>query len=190
MPERDLFRIFVSRLNRIGVRYMITGAVASIIYGEPRLTHDLDLVVELNIDDVERFADLFPKDDFYCPPHEIIKLEITRPQRGHFNLIHQETGFKADIYTSGQDELHHWALNNRKLVDVDGEDFLLAPIEYVILRKLEYYREGRSDKHLRDISSILDFSSEQIDFKLLKKRVLQNSLEKEWKKATNLASDS
>ena len=43
---------------------MITGAVASIIYGEPRLTNDLDLVVELNIDDVETFADLFPKKDF------------------------------------------------------------------------------------------------------------------------------
>ena len=42
----------------------------------------------------------------------------------------------------------------------------------------------------RDLSSILDLSSEQIDFKQLKKRVLQNSLEKEWKKATNLASDS
>ena len=42
----------------------------------------------------------------------------------------------------------------------------------------------------RDLSSILDLSSEQIDFKQLKKRVLQNSLEKEWKEATNLASDS
>jgi hypothetical protein len=75
-------------------------------------------------------------------------------------------------------------MNNRKLVDVDGEDFWLAPIEYVILRKLEYYREGRSDKHLRDISSILDLSSEQIDFKQLKKRILQNSLEKEWEEVT------
>jgi len=189
MPELDLFTIFISRLNKIGIRYMITGAVASIIYGEPRLTHDLDLVVELKITDIERFADSFPKNEFYCPPHEIIRLEVNRPQRGHFSLIHQETGFKADIYTSGQDEMHHWALNNRKLIDVDGEDFWLAPIEYVILRKLEYYRDGGSDKHLRDISSILDFSHEQIDFKQLKERIQQNSLEKEWKRATNPAVD-
>lgn len=184
MPELDLFRIFISPLNRMGIRYMITGAVATIIYGKPRLTHDLDLVVELNPDDAEKFADSFPKDDFYCPPHEVIRLEISRSYRGHFNLIHQETGFKADIYTSGEDELHHWALNNRKLVDVEGEDFWLAPIEYVIIRKLEYYREGRSDKHIRDISDILEFSSEHINVEELKKRIHQNSLVKEWQKAT------
>jgi hypothetical protein len=50
MPEPDLFRIFVSRLNRLNVRYMITGAVAGIMYGEPRLTHDVDLVIELHPD--------------------------------------------------------------------------------------------------------------------------------------------
>jgi hypothetical protein len=77
---------------------MITGAVASIIYGEPRLTNDIDLVINMKPDDVETFADAFPIEDFYCPPPEVIKLEIGRSQRGHFNLIHHETGFKADIY--------------------------------------------------------------------------------------------
>ena len=72
MPEHNLFRIFISRLNSLDIRYVITGAVASIIYGEPRLTHDLDLVIELDPDDVQRFADAFPIDDFYCPPPEII----------------------------------------------------------------------------------------------------------------------
>jgi adenosylcobyric acid synthase len=37
MPERDFLRLFITRLNRLGVRYMITGAVASFVYGEPRL---------------------------------------------------------------------------------------------------------------------------------------------------------
>ena len=60
----------------------------------------------------------------------------------------------------------------------------MAPVEYVILRKLEYYREGGSDKHLHDISSILSFSSEQIDFRQLKERILQKSLEKEWEEVT------
>jgi len=85
----------------------------------------------------------------------VIRLEIDRSQRGHFNLIHHETGFRADIYASGRDELHHWELQNRKAVGVEGEKFWLAPVEYVILRKLEHYREGESEKHLRDISSIL-----------------------------------
>jgi hypothetical protein len=162
---------------------MITGAVASIIYGEPRLTNDIDLVINMNPDDIESFSNTFPSEDFYCPPQEVIRLEIARPQRGHFNLIHHATGFKADIYASGRDELHHWGIKNRKPVDVEGEKFWLAPIEYVILRKLEYYREGESEKHLRDISSILAVSLNEIDFKLLEEQIDLRMLAKEWKAA-------
>lgn len=181
MQEHDLFRIFISRLNRLGMRYIITGAVASTIYGEPRLTHDLDLVLELSTNEVEKFTDAFPPDEFYCPPPEVIVLEIGRRFRGHFNLIHQDTGFKADIYLSGQDKLHHWALRNRKSVDVEDEKYWLAPVEYVILRKLEYFREDSSEKHLRDIKGILELSSEQVDFEQLAKRIKDKALEKEWR---------
>ena len=180
MPEHNLFRIFVSRLNKLSIPYMITGAVASIIYGEPRLTNDIDLVINMESDDVENFADAFPGEEFYCPPPEVIRLEIGRSRRGHFNLIHHATGFKADIYASGQDELHHWGLNNRKPVDVEGEKFWLAPVEYVILRKLEYYREGESQKHLRDISSILSVSSDEINFNILEAKIKMRTLKKEW----------
>jgi len=51
------------------------------------------------------------------------------------------------------------------------------------LRKLEYYREGESEKHLRDISSILAFSSDAIDFNMLEAQISKRSLEKEWKAA-------
>ena len=183
MPEPNLFQIFVSRLNILSIPYMITGAVASIIYGEPRLTNDIDLVIDMNPNDVESFADAFPIEDFYCPPPEVIQLEIARPQRGHFNLIHHATGFKADIYASGRDKLHAWGFKNRNKADVAGEKFWLAPIEYVILRKLEYYREGESEKHLRDISSILKFSSDKIDFDMLEGQINKRTLEKEWKTA-------
>jgi hypothetical protein len=183
MPEHNLFHIFVSRLNTLSIPYMITGAVASIIYGEPRLTNDIDLVIDLKADEIDRFADAFPGEDFYCPPPDVIRLEIDRSQRGHFNLIHHETGFRADIYASGRDELHHWGLQNRKPVDVEGEQFWLAPVEYVILRKLEYYREGESEKHLRDISSILAFSSQEIDLEVLETRINERMLAKEWQAA-------
>ena len=58
----------------------------------------------------------------------------------------------------------------------------LAPIEYVILRKLQYYREGRSEKHLRDVSGILEISPNQIDFKTLKGKIKKMGLEEEWEK--------
>jgi hypothetical protein len=185
MPELNLFRIFVSRLNNLSIPYMITGAVASIIYGEPRLTNDIDLVIDLSPDDVETFADAFPIEDFYCPPPEVIRVEIGRSQRGHFNLIQHATGFRADIYAAGRDELHRWGLKNRKPVELKGEKFWLAPVEYVILRKLEYYREGESEKHLRDISGILAFSADEIDIKMLEAQIEKRGPKKEWTTAKN-----
>ena len=180
MPEPKLYQIFVGNFNRLAIRYMVTGATASIVYGEPRLTNDIDVVMELTPTEVEPFAKLFPLEQFYCPPSEVILVEISRSQRGHFNLIHHETGYKADIYTLGRDKLNHWGLDNRKLIKIEGDELWLAPVEYVILRKLEYYREGQSEKHLRDIAGILSISPDQIDFNELNEKIKQQLLGKVW----------
>ena len=188
MPELNLFQIFTNRLNKMGIRYMVTGAVASIIYGEPRLTHDIDVVIELKPEQGEKVVDAFSSEEFYCPPVEIIKVESARSLRGHFNIIHYKTGLKADLYTVGQDELHYWGMSNRKKIELEGEPFWLAPLEYVILRKLEYYREGESEKHLQDIVGILEISSDQINFQQLEEKIQKYALQKEWEKAKSLAT--
>jgi len=71
---------------------MITGSVAGVFYVEPRVTHDVDLVLALGSSDAARIAELFPLEGFYCPPEEIIVREVLRAQRGHFNLIHHRQG--------------------------------------------------------------------------------------------------
>jgi hypothetical protein len=180
MLEPNLFLIFVSRLNASRMQYMVTGAVASIIYGEPRLTHDIDLILELDDAGVQKLVEVFPLEEFYCPPLEILKIEAKRPLRGHFNLVHHETGFKADIYIMGEDKLHHWGMSRRRQFEVVGEMIWVAPPEYVILRKLEFFREGGSEKHLNDIISMIELSSDQINFEELQNRIKEGALEKEW----------
>jgi len=183
MPEPDLIQAFIRPLNRLGVPYAVTGAVASIVYGEPRLTHDIDLVVELQRADAGRLREAFPASEFYCPPPEVLRIEIDRPRRGHFNLIHHESGFKADVYVAGEDELHRWALSRKRRIEFEGESMWVAPPEYVILRKLEYYREGRSEKHLRDIARILEISGDQVDLRQLEQMVIDRRLDSEWLEA-------
>ena len=180
MREHNLFLIFLSRLNEIHVTYIVTGSVASILYGEPRLTHDIDLVIELNENDAHKISTVFPEDEFYCPPIEVIKLETRRPYRGHFNIIHHASGFKADIYLSGKDELHKWAISKKRNYKLGNEEIWVAPPEYVILRKLEYYREGKSDKHLNDIKNILEVSKENIDMETLGKMINKYGYNSEW----------
>lgn len=177
----NLFQIFVGPLNRLGLAYMATGSVASIIYGETRLTHDIDLIVEIRSADAEKIAEAFPSHTFYCPPVEIIRIEASRPLRGHFNIIHHETGFKADMYLMGQDELHQWAMSRRQCIHMDQEPLWVAPAEYVILRKLDYYREGGSEKHLRDIQGILEISGDRLNLPEIEKRASRLGLQRLWK---------
>ena len=187
MPGPNVVNIFVSRIERLGIPYVVTGAVASIIYGEPRLTNDVDMIVKLQAENIDGFVRAFPVTDFYCPPVEVLKIEMGRPYRGHFNLIHHETGTKADIYLAGEDELHRWALSKRREAVVEGQGVKVAPPEYVIVRKLEYYREGRSEKHLRDIAGMLAISNDQVDFGQLQEFLQRYGLEKEWQEAKTLA---
>lgn len=65
---------------------------------------------------------------------ETILLEAAREQRGHFNVIHLETSFKADFYLAGRDELNAWAFQHQRRVVFENESLLLAPPEYVIVR--------------------------------------------------------
>ncbi|HMP82841.1 MAG TPA: hypothetical protein PKA41_09090 [Verrucomicrobiota bacterium] len=182
MPEADLSLIFLRPLNRLGIRYIVGGGVAAILYGEPRFTNDLDLVVFLRHTDIPRLNETFPAPKFYVPPSDMILAEIARPEKGQFNLVHAATGFKADVYTTGRDDFNAWAFRNACKTDYLGEVITLAPPEYVIVRKLEYYREGGSDKHLRDIRSILNVSFARINQTDLQEWIKQRGVEAEWRK--------
>lgn len=185
MPQTELFLIFLRLFNRAGFRYVIGGSVASIFYGEPRMTDDVDLVVFLNDADIQRLPEFFPSPEFYLPPREVIMTEVARPPRGHFNIIHTASGFKADVYPTGRDELNAWAFRNKRAVPFNGDTLVLAPPEYVIVRKLEYFREGGSDKHLRDIRGILRVSGEQLDRAALDEWVARRGVQAEWQRVAN-----
>ncbi len=187
MAEPNRFLLFTRRLNALGARYMVSGSVAVIVYGAPRFTHDVDLIVVLDRGHVERLHTFFPDDEFYCPPLEAIEEEAAREEHGHFNIIHHETGFKGDIYLAGRDPLHAWALARTRKFEVAGEPFVVAPPEYVIVRKLEFYREGGSEKHLRDIRSMLDTSPEAINRAELERMIAERDLHGTWQKAQAMA---
>ena len=72
-------------------------------------------------------------------------------------------------------------------MSIESEQVWIAPPEYVIVRKLQYYREGASEKHLKDIAGMLTFSSGQIDYPFLEETVRRYSLEKEWQEAQSFA---
>lgn len=163
----ELIDTFIRPLISTGLPYAVTGSVAAMAYGEPRLTNDIDLVLEIKIADMPRLIEAFSENDFYLPPSEVIASEIVRGNRGHLNIISQHSLLKADVYIVSGDPLHRWAMENVRVIDIEGLPVAFAPPEYLIIRKLEFFREGGSQKHLRDIAAVLDESSELIDHTFL-----------------------
>ena len=182
MSLPDLIARFVRPLAALDVPYMVIDGVAAIIYSEPRYTQDLDLIMQLDPDRAAEFAAAFPGDEFYIPPVEVIEAESQRAAFGHFNLAHHETGLRADIYLAGRDPLHAWGLAHRRRIVLRDEPVWLAPVEYVLLGKLKFYREGGSSRHLEDIAAILRISWDRIDFPELEAKIADAGLAAEWEK--------
>jgi hypothetical protein len=182
--EPDFIQIYTDRFSGAGITFLVSGSVAATFYGEPRVTHDIDLIVVLAAADILRMGLVFPASEYYVPPVEVLTTEARRESRGHFNLIHHQSGLKADCYVASRDPLHAWAFANKRGYEVEGRTIPLAPPEYVIVRKLEFYREGGSEKHLRDIATMLAVSGGKLNNEVLHDWISRRQLQEEWRKVT------
>jgi hypothetical protein len=180
MPDLDPATVFAPRFNALGAPWAATGSIASTFYGEVRSTNDIDIIVLLDDRAADALSRVFPETEFYYPPPDVIEIERSRERRGHFNLVHHKTGWKADMYLNSEDPLHAWALRNRRPVENEGVQIWLAPPEYVIIKKLEFLGEGGSEKHLRDIRGMLAVTD--VDRALLEKEIAQRGLADVWRK--------
>ena len=180
MPDLDPATVFAPRFNALGAPWAATGSIASTFYGEVRSTNDIDIIVLLDGRAAEALPRVFPDTEFYCPPPDVIEIERNRERRGHFNLVHHDTGWKADVYLSSDDPLHAWALRNRRPVENEGVQIWLAPPEYVIIKKLEFLREGGSEKHLRDIRGMLAVTD--VNRAFLENEIAQRDLTDAWRR--------
>lgn len=179
----SLIGLFVSPLNRAGMEYMVTGGLAAVVYGHPRLTLDVDLVIRLAPNDAATFAALWSPDEFYCPPVAVIAEERARTAHGHFNVIHNQSAMRADVYLAGNDAFSSWALQHRVALQIEGEAVQFAPIEYVIVYKLRYVQMGGSDRHLRDIARMLEISDSSVDIPTLDHWIARLNVSTEWQRA-------
>jgi len=167
------------RLEDAGIDYCIVGGLAAIAYGRPRLTLDADLVLALQPLQVRRLLDVFPENDFYLPPTEVLQTELQRDARGHFNIIHQHSAMRADCYLCGKSELALWELGRRQRLPLGPGEAWFAPPESVIVNKLIFFREGGSEKHMDDIRAMLA-GAYRVDQGVLLEWVRRLGLQAEW----------
>lgn len=180
MSADDPVTMFTARLDAAGIEYMVTGGVASTIYGEPRPSDDIDIVIAIDGAAIPRFVAAFPRSEFRYEPTEVVAIECGREIRGGLVMLHGASELRADLWLVGRDELHAWGMARRTTVALGTTSVCLAPIEYVIVRKLERYREGRSPRHIDDIRGMLRNSPDAIDAAELGRMIASRGLAPEW----------
>ena len=161
MDQIEFLRRLMDVLDRLGVPHMVVGSLASIAYGEPRMTQDIDVVVDLDERHVEPLCRAFPADEFYVSREAALEAVRTR---GQFNIIHAASANKIDLLIPPADAWGRTEIARRERVRIfpDLEGYCARP-EDVILGKMAYYRQGGSEKHLRDIAGILRVSGDAVD---------------------------
>jgi hypothetical protein len=178
MEQLDLLR-YVARITEdMGLRYFITGSTATIFYGEPRFTNDIDVVVELSEPQIVNFCRQFPQDEFYVS--EVAAREAVL-HRSQFNIIHPASGLKVDVIVPEPSAFNESRfVRLRRVHAADDLDVCFASPEDAIIKKMDYYRQGGSEKHLRDIAGVLKISQDQIDMGYIAHWVREMDLDDLW----------
>jgi len=161
MGPIELLSRVAPQLDATGIRYFVTGSVASGSFGEFRPTLDVDIVVVLSATNGQRLIALFPEDEFY------VSAEAVRDAIEHasqFNVIQATAGLKIDFMVVADEGFQGSCLARRVRRPLgNGISAWFAAPDDLVLNKLLLYREGGSDKHLRDIVSMIKVSGEMMD---------------------------
>ena len=161
MEQIEIAVKVVEVLESLGISYMFAGSYGSGAWGEPRFTRDMDIVVDLSGADVGRLVAAFPPSDYYVSREAAMDAVA---HGGQFNLIHGASGNKVDLIIAGRDEWGRTQLARRRRIQLpSGLTSYVAAPDDIIISKMAYYREGGSEKHLRDIAGIMKVSGDAVD---------------------------
>lgn len=151
LDEFSVLALVTSRLEGAGIAYMVTGSVAVSLYAEPRMTRDVDLVVDLQPADTARLVDMFGA-EFSCDADRI-RDAITR--RAMFNLIHTTAVVKIDVIVRKDNPYRDEEFRRRRQAEIGGVQMWVVSAEDLIVSKLDWARSSRSELQLRDVRNVI-----------------------------------
>lgn len=180
MEQSDLLAFAVDVLERLGITYMLVGSLASGTYGEPRLTQDIDIVIDATPPQIRSLCSAFDPGEFYVSTEAA--LQALRLPAGQFNVIDPTSGNKIDFMIARTDPWGREQIARRHREQIlPGKSGYTARPEDVIIGKMLYYEDGGSEKHLRDITGILKVSGDRVDREYVESWAAQLGLLEIWR---------
>ena len=149
--ELDVLKSVTAQLEGAGIPYMVTGSMAANFYTVPRMTRDIDLVIELSEQDVERITRLFQQD--YYVDRDMVQRAVR--DQAMFNMIHNALVVKVDCVVRKETDYRREEFARRRAVSIAGQQVFIVSPEDLILSKLDWAKESRSQVQLDDVRNLL-----------------------------------
>lgn len=157
----ELLQFLVAALERLQIRYLVTGSMASFAYGDPRVPHDIDVVVELPPAKFAEFRAAFSGCEFHTHTEGVGEGEA---RLGEFTIRRPGSPATIDVIVASDSDYDRCRLQRGQRLNVlAGRELTFAAPEDVILKKMEWYQKRRAEKHLQDIAGLLRARGERLD---------------------------
>lgn len=164
----EIARLLHPILEQFDIPYYITGGVAATLYGEPRTTRDMDVVIELEREGLLQLVAALEQAGFYCPPGAVEAIQQRRERT--LSVTHMQTILNADLVLSADADFDRSKMARRRLEAIDEAGILqvwTCSPEDLILSKLLWGQGSRSEKQWRDVLGDLKVQSAHLDYSYL-----------------------
>jgi hypothetical protein len=178
-----LLRTIVETFDAIGIPHMVVGSFASTVYGEPRSTLDLDLVIDPSADQLDRLLASLDPERFYV---DVDTAREALKRRSMFNVIEIPTAWKLDLVIRKPRPFSVEELRRRRTVRILGLEVPAATPEDTIIAKLEWAKQGGSDRQLEDVAGILRTRAVDLDLPYIERWVEELELKSQWERARSI----
>ena len=167
MAQSELLKRVVAALEATNTPYMLTGSYASSMQGEPRSTHDIDLVVAMTPASARNLLLQFPSPDYYLDENAMADAIARKSQ---FNLIDTRSGDKVDFWMLTEEPFDQSRFARRCVEELEGQPLRVSRPEDTILMKLRWAElSGGSEKQFGDARSVFELQQTSLDLSYLER---------------------